>query len=324
MKHKLSTHTSRKFLVVLLTTTALASILSCSLPEEPEKHALVYGISIYNTNLSEGTYPNLSATDNDAADMANLLESQGWTVKSGIANTQVHADNLDASRTAMEEDIAALTGSTGPVLFYYSGHGSRSYYGESCILPYGSLSNYGEWITVTELYSMFDSAGLKNVIVILDSCHSGGFVDEYSSVDAVPDIYDADGSIEPDGVIAYSWFVDSLTDSIKGYLRYETGSRYVSISAAGAGELSWESSTYGNGIFTYHVLKSATDPVADIDGDGYISSGELYSYCSIKIMESWNADYSEDYVDVYGDLQFADFHPHVSGSAREYVLWATQ
>jgi len=320
-------HVQKQSSVCLFIISMAILFSACSMREEQTRHALVYGISIYNTQYPEGVieHNNLTLTDDDAEAMAALLESQGWSVRAGIADTQLHAENLDASRAAMEAGIASLAGSTGPVLFYYSGHGSRIG-SESCIIPYGSVNNYSEWITVTELYQMFEDAGLANVIVILDSCHSGGFVDEYASVDAVPDVYgtyDPSGPTEPDGEMEYTWFVDALSDSIRGYLGYEAGSRYVTLSAAGAGELSWESSEYGHGIFTYYMLASATDAEADHDGDGYVSTGELYAYCALKIMESWNADTSEEYVEVDYELQFADFHPHISGTAREYALWAT-
>jgi len=77
---------------------------------------------------------------------------------------------------------------------------------------------------------------------------------------------------------------------------------------------------FGHGIFTYFLLQSETDPDADFDGDGLITSGEAFSYCAVKINENWNAANSS----FYDSGTYADYLPHLSGTPREYALWATE
>jgi len=298
----------------LVAFAAIILLAACATPEAPTGKALLYGISIYDLSAGEGAddTDNLTYTDDDAISMATMLSVRGWTVKTGIANTQVLAESQDAMRAAIEADIAALAGTEGTVLFYYSGHGTYDYYGNTYIIPFGAIENSSDMISSDELSGMFEDAGLDDVIVILDSCNSGGFVQEGATADAIPDVY---GVRDRDGDIQYTWFVDSTGDAISGFLSYSADSRYVVMSAAGAGEFSWE--TGGHGVFTAAILAAAESAGADLDSDGYVSTAELYAYCAAYIDANWNEG-NENYY-YYGS--YADYLPHLSGTAREYALW---
>lgn len=297
------------------------SVAACTMPKVPTGTALVYGISIYQTAYPEGDHRsnNLTYTDDDAEAVARLLTAQGWIVKERIANTQIPEENMDTTRLAIETDIAALQDTQDLVLFYYSGHGTYNYSGESQIIPFGAIENTSDRITSNELYAMFESAGLSDVIVLLDSCNSGGFVNSGATVDATPPVF---GRLDNEADLSYTWFVDALGEAAKGYLSYTGNSRFVIVSAAGAGELSWESDFYGHGIFTWFLLKSATDPLADMDSNGLVTSSELFAYCATNINSTWNAENYSLY-DSYSKT-YADYIPHISGTPREYALWATQ
>ncbi len=301
----------------------VALLSSCAMPSPPKRTALVYGISIYDTAYAEGAANsnNLTYPDEDAASMASMLSSEGWSVTAGIADSSNPANNADASRSAIEAGIAGLAGTDGLVLFYYSGHGS-TINGESVIIPYGTVDTPSEWISVTELRAMFRAAGLHHVVIILDSCYSGGFVDSGATADAIPPIYD---SQDPDRRIKYMLFMDAIGDAIHAYVSFSNDPEYVVLSAAGAGELSWESATYGHGIFSYYTLRAFTDSQADADKDGFVTTTELYAYVAAKIQANWNADYKTSLVSESGvTTQYADFMPHLSGTAYEYALWSTK
>lgn len=295
---------------------------SCAMPEAPTRNALVYGISRYDVNVPATSYPNLTWTDDDADSMSSLLFNSGWNVTEGIANSELNSENLVASKETIMSDIENLKGFDGIVLFYYSGHGSRIN-GESTIIPYGTVSNPSQWIRVSELYAKFELEGLDHVIIILDSCHSGGFVQDGATSDAIPDVY---GTRDAYGNISYRWFIDSLGATINSYIHYSGGSNFVSISAAGAGELSYESSAFGtgHGIFTYFMLQSATDPESDFNGDGLVTSTELFAYCAAKIDATWNSENYQNYEYVDGKKIYADYLPHLSGTPREFALWETK
>jgi hypothetical protein len=295
---------------VLAAAGVLLLLTACAMPEPPTRTALVYGISIYAPG-GEGTGNNLTYTDDDALELASLLATKGWLVKTGISNLDVGNDGSDVTRSAIENDIAALAGTEGLVLFYYSGHGAI-YNGEAVIIPFGAIDNEEDLISASDLFAMFEDAGLKNVVVILDSCYSGGFVEEGATIDAVPPVF-AQNYYNAD--IQYTLFVTALGDALRGYLSYAGDSNYVVISAAGSGEYSYEDGTpYEHGIFTYFLLQAmdAESRNADRDSDGYVTTSELYAYCAAGIDKYWNSENPG-----------ADYLPHLSGTAREYALWAT-
>jgi len=312
----------KRFRYTTLIGMVALALIACAMPEAPVGTALVYGISIYQTAYPEGDgrSNNLTYTDDDALAMSARLKEHGWTVKAGIANTRTASESQDATSSAMEADIAALAGTEDLVLFYYSGHGTYDAQGNTYIIPFGAIENPADMISADELLRMFKDNGIKNVVIMLDSCHSGGFVETGATVDAVPakfGTYDPLGRVAPEGEVAYAWFVDSLNDAFEGYFLHSAVSGAVVLAAAGSEEFSWESD--GHGIFTAAVLAAMESTDADYDSDGYVSTGELYAYCFLYIDAEWNASASKS----YSDGQYADYLPHLSGTAREYALWAT-
>lgn len=301
--------------------------VACTMPVIPIRTALVYGVATYFED--HNGRPNLSLTDNDAEDITTLLRSNNWDVTAGIANSNIVLQNSLASKATIEADIMSLEGTEGLVLFYFSGHGGVVGT-ESVIYPYGSIvpsNTYpyyktlpAYFITSSELTAMFKNANLKNVIIILDSCNSGGFVDSGATVDAVSPVfgrYNDLGDYITDGDAAYTWFIDSLSGSVKSYISYSNSSPYVVISAAGAGEFSWEGGS--NGIFTAAILASQKKlNAADRDGNGYVDTTELYIFCAETINSGWNS------IGTYPSSNWDVFFPHLSGTPREYALWATK
>lgn len=290
--------------MVILATIALASMLSvsCTMPEPPVRHALVYGVQDY-----EGSLNDLSLTDDDARAMQGALEAAGWNVTMRLS---VAGDN-GATRSAIESDIASLRGTDGLVLFYYSGHGDE--YGN--IIPFGAIESASERINPEELRGMLSDAGLGNVIILLDSCYSGAFVEDGATTDAVPGNYEKGDSVllvPTDYSYQYPLYIDALPDAMAALLRYERTSGYVTISAAGSDEEAWESGSHG--IFTAAVLDAMEDPASDLDADGYVSSGELFAWTASYIEYWWNGE-------TYSPLTSGDYLPHLSGTPYEFILW---
>lgn len=308
----------RAYPTLAIVAALLASLagFSCAMPEPPARVALVYGVSTYLENHSG--YPNLGSSDDDAYDMKRLLTQAGWTVKAGIADTDSTTLNESASKKAIMADISSLKDFKGLVLFYYSGHGIFLD-PEQAICPYGSIdSNLALredlMITTTELRSYFTVSNINNVIIILDSCNSGGFVDDGPTTEAIPDLY---GPNNGGDKILYTYFVDSLDSSLRAYFAYKTNGSIVTISAAGALENSWEISNV-NGIFTSAILSANATPYSDTDNDGYVSTTELFNYTVAYLNKYWNSS------GTYPTADWDDYHPHLSGTAREYALWAAQ
>lgn len=280
---------------------------SCTMPKPPDRVALVYGISEYGTSLNA---PNLVVADDDAEAVKNLLQNQGFNV--------TLKTNTEATKSAILNDILFLQGFNGLVVFYYSGHGFADN-NESYICPKDIWDdnkngyNWNQLISATELFTTFKNAGLMHVVVFLDSCFSGGFVQSGSTIDAVPPIF---GPNEiPDGSITYSWALDALLPAVTTYMQYASYGSIIVISAGGAGEPVYESGSHG--IFTYYLLQSPN--YSDLDRDNLITTSEMYRFISNSIQTYWN-NYYKDFYDST-TKQYADFHPHLTGSPREYIIF---
>lgn len=286
----------------------------CTIPEAPQRVALVYGVADY-----PGSSNDLSAPTYDAANMAALFTRQGYTVTQKI-NDAVTKDTILSDI----KDIKYLQGFSGLVVLYFSGHGTATSEGKAAIVPYDALQVSGQSVTLQEqnlitaadLNAAFDGAGITHRVLILDSCYSGGFVDAGATTDGIPPVY---GYLD-DGTSRYGFFLGALGDAITAYVSYESSDSTVVISAAGMGEYSWESKTSEGsptGVFTYYLLRGAS--YGDADGDGYLTTTELYAYTASCIAADWNAYYQS--YPAADSTQYADFHPHVSGNAREYLLF---
>lgn len=299
---------SRSRALAVLLALALSS---CAIPEAPARVALLYGVSVYDETPPGGlANPNLNLADDDAIDMATMLGTQGWL-------TTLRTD-ADATKVNMLADIASLSGFEGLVVFYYSGHGGQDSLNDnrSVICPRDSWDGTAHvWLFENmpypeELFAAFEAAGLKHVVVILDSCHSGGFVMEGATTDGVPPLFGPNET--PDGSIMYTWQLPATGDAIAAYAASASYGDYIVLSAAGAGDFSWETSTHG--IFTGFLLQAPG--YADADRDGLITTTELFAFTAVNIQIQWNQWVADD----YDNGQYADYHPHVTGSPREYGL----
>ncbi len=289
------------------------AFISCAPITGPKGTAIIFGVARYVPSLPATTFPNLSLTDDDARSMAAILESQGWTV-------QLFLD-AEATKANLETALGSLANTEAPVLFYYSGHGT---YMENLaniltfyICTYGSVTS-PETLDVTmmtspaEINAMFKDNNIRGGIAILDSCNSGGFVAADGTASGLPDDY-TPGSADLNGdgigdndILSVKGL---LSPAIKAYADYSQVDGALFISAAGAQEESWESSSLGHGIFTYFLLESAKS--GDVDGDGFVSTLEAFNYATRKIDETWNASSAEPYL------------PHYSGEPRDYILFKT-
>ncbi len=139
-----------KYLFNFIVFSSIFLLLSsCSIPQIPNKIALVYGISEYGTNQDA---PNLNVADDDANALADLFTLQEFNVIKRV--------NSEATKATILNDIASLQGSSNLVVFYYSGHGTI-FNNRSAICPkdiWSDISNSiqpDNFISDEELFSAF-------------------------------------------------------------------------------------------------------------------------------------------------------------------------
>jgi helicase len=157
-------------------------------------------------------------------------------------------------------------------------------------------------ISAPQLAEMLSILPTKNIIVILDSCYSGGFVPSGSSIDGSPASYYSMASYSALGTA-----IGNFGSLLVANASASGGKTPIVLSAAGSAELSYETAELSHGVFTYYLLEAATK--GDKDGDGIVTTTEAYSYASEAIKSKFDS--------VYG----ASFLPHISGDTRDLALF---
>lgn len=113
-------------------------------------------------------------------------------------------------------------------------------------------------IDMEQIRQFLDRIAAERVIVLADTCFSG-----------------AVGGRNAEGLLR-----SPLTE---GFLeRLVSGNGRIILTASGAKEVARESSSRGHGVFTYHLLQGLAGR-ADVDCDGIVTVGEIFSYVSARV-----------------------------------------
>ncbi|MFZ4617446.1 MAG: caspase family protein [Rectinemataceae bacterium] len=307
----------RRFQLPFLAALLLA-LAGCSLPEAPgNRHAILIGITNYK-EVRSLTYPG-----NDLADMKALLARSGWTVDLALSDAR-------ATKTGIRNGISGLAGALdadSSVVVYYSGHGD-SEAGTGYIIPYdtrisGSNPVVSTMISTTELKSWISALPARNKLLILDSCYSGSFVDQVTTIDSAPANYGPkDGGVDA-GMLATAFANGARLLSMA--LSDSGNPDILTISAAGSGELSYDDDVNKHGAFSYWLIRAGDDAAADADRNGLVTALEVYAYAKAMLIANWNSrnydQFSGSYDLVTGFRLYQDFLPRVSGGSGDFVLY---
>jgi uncharacterized caspase-like protein len=265
--------TSRKFslhrviLVFLILTTLTINQFTPAIAETEGQHwGLLIGISDYAPSGPGG--PDLNYADDDAKDMYQVLTTEhGWK-KENI----IKLIDSTATKEGIQNTIDEFVNKINPndlFLIFFAGHGS--YISDQA--PIDEADGFDEYILTHDLERILDDELViilekiesNKIIVIIDSCYSGGFF-KGSKMEArtVP------GPTR-----------ESLTDTLNGDLAKQG---YIVLSASDDDELCIESSSLQNGVFTYYLIQGMlTKPFpADFDKDLKVSAEEAYIYAAPK------------------------------------------
>ncbi|MFP4113735.1 MAG: caspase family protein [Spirochaetota bacterium] len=318
-----------------------AAFFGCGAFESlPTGYAVVYGVSDYEV------INDLAQPDDDAEAIAQMLQSQGYHLVSDGPRI-----NEAATGANLEADFAELREIAEPdsrFFFYFAGHGygdgmEREYegnpplqelieanaeqYGDSEPIgsggmpefiflhhadPYGDpIGSENDIVSDDRLAKLLSTVRSEQRVVVLDSCHSGGFLGSGTSVDALPQGYagDSGGVSAPDIVNAVTLYFDPDTESDV------TERLAIVISAAGEQDLSYEGSEFGlpNGAFTHFFLQAPEH--ADRNRDGWVTTTEAYLHAAHGVAAAANPDLASRYGDEY------QFMPRISGGAVDFVLF---
>ena len=254
--------------------------------------AVIVGIEDYESMTD------LSYTIDDAEDMRDVLLSYGnWNdsniqfltdVDASKSGIYVAIENMAKNKNADADDV---------YLFFFSGHGSNipdddgdevdSY--DEVICPYDATYITTEDLKKLEKETVISddelgtwlSACSGNIVVILDTCMSGGFATK-----------GAEGTIKtvpnpqvPKDAIAKKHFGEGLVEHLKqrpiSRDLNETG--YVVLMACEEDKSAYESRRLKNGVFTYYIVEGLWGP-ADASGDNNVSAEEDFYYAEPLVL----------------------------------------
>ncbi len=305
-----------------LVLAAAAFVHSCAFVDRSSRIALVYGVSRYITGPeNDGGGPNLRFCDDDADAMARLFEANGYATLRRISGDTNPTPELP-SKAQILADLASLPAGLDRVILYYSGHGDwDEAAGSHCIMPYGSVTGTeSDWafdpaafMTSEEMHAALAATGVSQIVLVLDACFSGGFVQNGGGVELLPPAY---GPEDVYGGIPLPWpFSGELAPPLLMEFmgRGSDASGAIVMAAAGAEEFSWEDAAAGHGVFTTALLSAPA--AADSNDDGTITALEAYAYAAERVNEEWNEMLGSSYY---------DFMPRLTPGSLDYALFSAE
>ncbi len=180
------------------------------------------------------------------------------------------------------------------VLVFVAGHGvldnNFDYFFASHDMDFNNPAKNG--IPYEEVEGLLDGIRALKKLLFLDTCHSGevdkddieenttpepegGDIQFRSAGLAVRYKDDKDGDGESDETFGLK-SINELMKSVFADLRKGTGATVIS--SSGGAELSIESETYNNGLFTYCLINGLSNKLADFNKDKHIDLSELQRY----------------------------------------------
>ena len=260
--------------------------------------ALVIGIADYQS------VKDLNYSDDDARGMKDGLIEIGFSSQ----NITTYIDS-QATKNAIKNAISSVavrSTSSDLFIFYFSGHGGtydsdiapidEADGFDEYLVPYDANINISSQIRDDELKSWLSSVPGKKV-VILDSCHSGGFSKSI-------------------GITAKTLTGIKEANIIDGFSKDLDISGFFTMTACKENETSIEDPDLFNGIFTEYLIEGLYGN-ADINGNG-ITAEELFYYAEPLTLNRANYYQIEQHPQVYdgifGDTMLTSFlPPSISG-----------
>jgi response regulator of citrate/malate metabolism len=204
----------------------------------------------------------------DASDMARTLLNNGYTKENCCLLT-----DQDATKAKISDALnwlAASATADDTVVIFFSGHGLRRIGGFKpgeylCPVDTDVMDLENTCISSTEFTNALKAIRAGRLVVLIDSCHSGG-VGETKAI----------GTTVKSGLSedTYNLFAKNTGDSKQGR---------VIIASCKSDEVSWELPEMDNGLFTHYLLEGLHGEAARLDGKVPIM--RLFEYVSDRVSQ---------------------------------------
>lgn len=276
--------------------------------------ALLIGVSEYKKfDELERRVQDLGFASNDAIEMKNILQQ---TIGLPSFQTELLL-NEDATKVNILDRMTNwLTGvhPNDTVIIYFSGHGSAladldgdegdGY--DECLLPHDTDRTDPTTVLLDdELADVLSLIPAKYIILIFDSCHSGGALrgfgnDNILVAEMMPSTLE---DVEPyfRGKFVPMMRSDQVDIDVRGpenvrtanyagvrTTNYEEMAPFgqIFLAACQPNQLSVEISSLGHGAFTFYLIHGLREGYADLDMDHRISIEEWFDYTSSAMLSS--------------------------------------
>lgn len=237
-------------------------------PRKKPAYAIVVGIEQYRQSL-----PLADFADHDAKIMREyLVKRLGYAEENVVLLSNDHATKSDIEKY-VEKWLPNRVDQGDSVFVYFSGHGAPNpKTGDAYLVPFDGDPAYIETTgySLKRLYDNLAKLPAKEVVVLLDSCFSGAGGRSVLAKGARPMVLSVENT-------------------------FLAGGKTV-VMAAGSGDQ--VSSTYtqkSHGLLTYFFLKGLQGE-GDLDKDGVIELGELFSYVKPQVERVARREYNNDQV----------------------------
>jgi len=272
-------------------------------PFKGKVYALLIGVNDY-----PGDFSDLNYCIADAEDFRTSFQNSAmWSTASITFITDSEA--TESSIKNAIQTIKASAGSDDLFVMTFSGHGTNTVGNAAICVWSDDLTDWG-YIDDQEIGDWIQGMPCASAIFI-DSCYSGGLMGKNLTKTVNGDELTARVYAGAPGYKA----------DFKGTFNPGRGrtlqllNNIVALTASSGAELSWESSSLQNGVFTYYATEglgmTASAGPADTNNNGSVSSEEVYRYSQPKVLDYSNDDQHPQMVDNY---------PTTSSSTDELMI----
>lgn len=241
-------------------------VLASKVNVGPSYYAIIVGVADYPGIIDDLEFP-----DDDARDMMDaLVNHSNWE----LPNIQLLL-NSNATKSNVKNAISLLNSRVDEndvCLFFFSGHGTNGL----DISPFDEADGLDEYLCAydgdirdDELSSWLGALPTTNVIVILDTCFSGGHIRGHLDAGARVKCF----SGTQHGVLKGDGFATDF-ERIEGAKDMSQNPGCVVLTATEDDESSWEFPIISNGLFTYFAV-AAINNFADWNVNGELSAEEV-------------------------------------------------
>lgn len=231
--------------------------------------SLFIGIDRYRSPINR-----LSCCVADATALGSLFKDTHGTDVTMLTDDQATASNIRNELTALqgaaEDDL---------VIVSFSGHGTTDHRLVPIDADPGDI--IGTCISLDDLAQLLDGIPAKNLLVFLDCCFSGGFGGARVFAPAA---------------------TRDMTEDRSTLETLVRGSGRVVLTASGAGEPALETSAFGHGLLTYHLI-DGLQGAEGLASDGLIDIEQLFNAVKTKVIESARLLGDEQTPTTYGSFE---------------------